>query len=349
MLVVAAMTLGLVAAAGGSDPNALLISAFKSRQAINRGSMSIAVSSRTDRGDESSRKYKVWFDRQRLRIDRMPSSADSPFKPVTLCKNCEKPGYCFIWDQAISTTGQALTPQFQSNRSNDSANMLFDVRLIGLMPTYVDLLYPYNLEALIGSTERVDLSVHNAMLDDAQVAVVSFVYRSGSRPRMQYWICPAKGHAVLKAHCRNEFPDGVFEEQIECRYKQYKTTTIWFPEECVYTRKESGKEIGGERLKISDLSLNEVLPESVFTLANIGLPEGTHIHSRDEGAKAYVFTKGRLDHVSHRGMFLPQPNSVSEADSRGLWLQLACVGFALVLVTSMILYRRAQSGFKPGG
>lgn len=318
---------------------------WNSRRAIH--SISLTVKARTvdDRGGRSETDYSIWTTKNRHRIDKISREGDYVTRTV-LCRNClNLDGHIFCWDQYQDASGKPRdSAQFRPNNKSDYRDHFFDPRMIGTIPTYISLLQHFHLEAEAGGAERGPFSIRSDTIDGTPARVVEFFYTTKSKPKMEYWIVPSRSNAVARITCTNTFKDNdVFVETIANETVLHQPPSIWFPVKCQYQRISNGTHRCGEDLDIQIHSLNEAIPDGVFSVAGMNFPEGRPIHAQD---KTYVVKDGKLTERPARAdnrPVLPTQRFDPQPASQRSYLIYGLIGFAFAAVLSLVFYFRSRS------
>lgn len=328
-------------------PELMIESAFQLRKQIRSLSLTVEVDSLGPRGERDRTLYRTWSRPDKYRID-MHDLNDDKGRRTVVCRNpTDKIGHIFYCEVSGDGADAKYHTTLQGIARSDYANHIFDPRLIGLVSTYTELLPHFNLEAECGRKDRGPLSERDDRIDDRNAKVVYFNFTTKRNPLMEYWLLPAANNALARVKFVDYFKDYDFTEVTDCHLSQYRDTQWWLPTSTKYRRLKNNNEDAGEVTQIQYHSVNEPIPDEVFTLRSIGLPDGLTIYSQGESGKAYVVKNGKLTERSARAdnrPVLPTQCFAPQPVGQRSYLIYGLIGFALAAILSLVFFSAPAPG-----
>ncbi|GIW95692.1 MAG: hypothetical protein KatS3mg110_3733 [Pirellulaceae bacterium] len=222
----------------------------------------------------------------------------------------------------------------------------------GFLREMNDLLDPRRLGLVAGSWLWTALKAHegelftslkrdNAVIRPDQVGGISCwqVAFTCTFPRnivsYRMWIVPEWDWAISRIEA--EFPGGKNEK--EFRYQQHQPSRLWFP---IFAR---GLQWANERLKVVEeleleiKSLNEPLPESIFTPEGWDVPPGTSVIKFPVEQNPVYYVWNGKEVVTQRPGQPYNPRLASTQPPNVSWLPLAIAITLALLGTILILWK----------
>jgi hypothetical protein len=231
-----------------------------------------------DRSLARGRTSTIWSDGKRHRIDvRLRYSADVPFHREVYCRDCEVEGSHVHWSDRDLGGGERIVVGFEDSSRGGTATSfyLIDPRLLGMYPDSSPNLYDKHLESFLGRQDREDVSVEKADWQGRECWLLKYRILQGVGIDARVWVVPEWGPSVVRMEAEWKVPHGHFMDSIECQYRQYEPSMIWYPESCTYRRTKDGEPVEEETVKVLSVSLNEPLDPIAFKLAGMDIPPGT--------------------------------------------------------------------------
>ncbi|HEY2786842.1 MAG TPA: hypothetical protein VGJ05_17915 [Fimbriiglobus sp.] len=118
---------------------------------------------------------------------------------------------------------------------------------------------------------------------------------------------------------------------------------LWFPTKVVSDSTSGGRVTMREEVDLSDISINEKIPASVFTRQGVGIQEGTHL-TLPRGQQSGFWKDGRIQPPSNPG---PHPKDGREpvpvSVSSGIrWPYAALAGGTSLAAVGVLVRRRSK-------
>jgi hypothetical protein len=166
-----------------------------------------------------------------------------------------------------------------------AARSVADIRVLGFVGTGMNYT-PGNYTGFVQHLEdQSDLQMEDDEINGIPCKKISYTYRDPSRSEVitaykRYWIAPEQGYSILRSE--GEPGDKSFFDRTEVTVEKHQKTGLWVPVKSVFERTgiQDGKRFvkWSERLKLEYLSLNENIPEKMFTPETMNIPVGRAVH-----------------------------------------------------------------------
>lgn len=258
--------------------------ALQQRRAITRGTAKFTLTHLIDLGKPSSYRVEgqIWFDGERVRVDRTQFGGvkeASGYRMIE-CRHCEKKGYFLYWDE-LEIPGQVLVVSLKPIRAGDplTNTPLWDLPVLGMVPTMFTTLTNFQLDSVVGNPNREAPTVTSEQYLNELCWRVDY-RRASDQTRVSIWFQPSKGNGVARILSEGKDPDGKpWRADIESDLRKSAGQGIWFPHRCVFTQENDGVLTHKEVVELTDVVLNDPIPEEVFTISGMNIRDGTPISS----------------------------------------------------------------------
>lgn len=342
------VVLGLLSIGDGAPPgqgvadieNAVLAA----RRSIRKGTVTLEADISRDGAPYLLRRTTLWFDydRDRVRSDVVNHWRDEREPPFRFlqCRNCERPNYLVDYKERNSEESvQALklVPMARGNRTQ--LTQIFDPRLLGLAPVDAANLHHHHFESILARPDRENLTLRRDRWKDMDCVIIGF--RTLSRTDIQVWVVPGLGNSVTRVVSQSQTNGNKpYVQSTESEVEPVGRSGIWYPKRCIHERALDGKVIEREVLRVLDVSLNEPVDDSVFTLAGMKIPVNTPIvgETSDGQFRAWSWNGSAVVDSVTPGARKPPAG----ADRRPILL-LAAVAFALVALGAFWAFFRRRN------
>jgi hypothetical protein len=163
-----------------------------------------------------------------------------------------------------------------------------DIRVLGFVTTGMNV-GPYHFTVFIELIPKCDdkniLTMEDDEIDGVKCKKISYVIPSISNPSKissfhRIWIAPEQGYSILRHE--GEPGDHSFLDRTDVTVTKHEKTGLWVPVKSKFERtaEKDGKKFikRSEYLTLEYLSLNENIPDEVFTPAAMNIPAGRSVH-----------------------------------------------------------------------
>lgn len=287
-----------------ADENAesIVDKVIANRMSITSGSAAINIDTShviDDYTRNINYKLKVWFDEQHRREDKLEraekqTSFIAGYERI-LCLNCESPGHL------ISAVRGPVEATFKKMATTDVylKVTLVDLRFLGIYAVH----YPNHgttNENIAGELKKrlmsPDSHKYTVTKSGQLYTVESFFRFTGARQQI---VIDASKNYLVTSIVRDLNAEG---KHIECAFIMSGINEvapgIWYASVINHVQKENGKQTLCEQYTISDLVINKPIPPNIFTLAGIGLADGTSISTPDEHGQDMKIKGGKIVNAS---------------------------------------------------
>lgn len=204
-------------------------------------------------------------------------------------------------------------------------------------------LYTYYIDFCL---DAVQATVKPVVWNDRRCWKVESSSNPNNRQRSvcTYIVAPEMDHSVVsmefKAYYNKETAPGDMSS-VESDVALHEKSGVWFPSQVRYVLVSQGKKVEEEVTHVDVVSLNEPIPERVFSLAGMGVPIGHRVMDlTDESSNAKVWDGEKIVRV--HGL-PPLADGEVTGTSRSPRSRLWCVIIAFFCVcASIILYWRGH-------
>lgn len=224
-------------------------------------------------------RYTVWRQGDRVRTDafKLASSShpDSVARRQIRCRNCERPGYALetmVSANAISPVAyRKIDAQFDADDY-----WRIDWRKLGWLDgdfgVYPEWTPDTSLRAF---RDAPGARVERVQLDG--VPCVRIARTGWQDTKMSCWLRPDQGMNPVKYDSEPADPKTGIRQTTMIDYARDAGTGVWFPKSVAHTRVSGGIVLHDSRMTVEKAEFNRPIPNEVFTLAGLGLKNGTPI------------------------------------------------------------------------
>jgi hypothetical protein len=245
--------------------------------------------------------------------------------------------YDFIAGQDVSVGG------FEKGEFTKNDYFRYPIESLGLLPLdRLNSLYNQShLDEFYTSVFSASPKITREKLGQTDCLVLSTQQKIHPNNESTYkvWISLEQGPSVLQIQKQFGKKTYTRKNQIE----KHIPSGIWFPISSEYTYSENGNLIETEKVEIVIHSLNQRIDPSLFTIAGIGLPEGTKI-LHDPTAKGHTLVVDRDRNITKMAPIpfdikpaMPEPKEPSK-----WWGRVAVAACVLTLIFGFIYLRQRR-------
>ncbi|MCA8991376.1 MAG: hypothetical protein KDA88_05335 [Planctomycetaceae bacterium] len=217
------------------------------------------------RGGRTTLKWKVWQKGDRIRFDRGWATRE---RPAIFVKD-DKHVYCRrLVTRAADNSSR--WGDIEVNPVDWDAGLVFDVRVLGIIPTSPISLYHRTLSAdtVLGKTRLQRTAFEREILNGDEVVRIEM--SSGESSSETIWIDETKGPSVVRVRYRAHYKGQLVEELMQVELQQVGDN--WFPAQLATQRYTGGSPIPKEFVTISNVHLNEEIDDNLFDLEQLPPP-----------------------------------------------------------------------------
>lgn len=230
-------------------------------------------------------KFEIWQDADHYRADIFTEGGNKKQDMAVgrrhvYCKNCERPGHVieYFTDSLVSLSEPGSR---YARELFGKTGQTFDPRYLGYThDTFLNTPRPVtakNLGLAIVSPERTRPTVEAAMVDGEPAWLVKSTWlRSGAIHRI--YILPNKSGSVGLIEGSGKSENYTFRGRYRSELEQDARTGIWFPKKFVREFFENDVLRDLDTVTVHLREFNQPIDPAVFTLAGIGIPDGTEIY-----------------------------------------------------------------------
>lgn len=288
----------------------------------------------------------VWSDGVRSRIDTVsdnPGLGRSAGRRRVECLGCERPGH-FLTYTDLSDHVVAIDSRRPSQHMLNKG-VGVDYRILGYSPSGIGTLHAERLDRYVGGSDRDNLTLTTDICDGSSCDVVRFTRNNGT-VRVSIWYDVERGmHPLRITSEEGPVEKPTYQRELRCGV-QAVSKDVWFPSSVMFTIRINQQVASIEQVDVLHVSINKPMPDSVFQLKGLDLPEDKMVTFEGPGASDYVWRKGKLVPIAEarkeweKSMPAPEPVSLAPAKSPQYWL------YALAAVLAMIATVFARRAFR---
>jgi hypothetical protein len=226
--------------------------------------------------------YEVWVSGDKVRTDSLPSVFEPSPKQVgmrrILCRNCERPGYALSTMRSPSAVS-AVTFDKIDAKFDDTDPHRIDWRALGLycgnIEIYATRPYEGTLRALASRAPKLE-PARDAGIDYLTLTM------NANNSRRTCWLRPDQAFRPTRITTQGGTPPGGNPakrhlQETTAEYTLHKPSGAWLPKTFVHIRKFGDDIQVDQRVELDFRSVNEPIPDKVFTLAGFDLQIGTPV------------------------------------------------------------------------
>jgi hypothetical protein len=251
--------------------------------------LSQATYSKENGPPDDERRTKIWFDGKKLRNDLVYRlSGEKTYHREIHGRHCEREGYLLYYTDEKPPPGVAYGLEFHKiGPDTDPASCpVIDPRLLGLIirPSYN--LPDSHLDEFVRPSDRHPPSIRKTRVNGKELLLVEYTFLSGTRVRE--WIATDRGPSIVRMESEYDKDGKPCIHSLVCDFADAPTAGgYWFPKSCTYHYTIDGK-MGALRevATIDVISLNKPIPPEAFTLAGMGITQGSTITGLPRADKA---------------------------------------------------------------
>ena len=308
-------------------------SILQQRKSLARGRVLFKSTLETLTDGAQTRSYQIWFDKERIRVDRTTEIGPGVTFRQIGCHHCERQDY-FVWfDESPAKAGgiaiQVGPMKGPGGSTRPTWRVMVDPKKIGLVATTVFALAEYESTTVVARGDRKRLRTAAEGEEPKRIWLVTYELDNEIQTKVNYWISEASGYNVVKMTVDSNQWGTIGKSTLECDYKLWGKT--WFPRTTWYREERSGKLVESERVEIQEADFSQPIPPSVFSLSGMDLPKGSR-----------MIDGGYLSEWDGKGIGKtepkPMPDRAPDEPVRSTWLWVGAGCLALVGLGAFCLY-----------
>ena len=244
------------------------------------------------------------------------------------------------WSDKLSNSGGHLSVMLSHGKVAKEANAtkkLPNVLLVGFAPDSFSNYVYYNLESFIGNKGRTEVTLE---IDPANPDVKVVRYLSDNGARVSYKVDMLKGNTPIFLSVDTNSEGKRYLSEVESTLAQDSSSGIWFPSDVHFRQVSADLLDARQDLTVKVHSINRPIDPSVFTLATMGVPEGTTVTQfpSSPGDTGRYFWDG--SEIARRDNLGRVVSTKQESQGRPLvWSILLASGVILTAVAGGVLWR----------
>lgn len=299
----------------------------------------------------SVRKYEIWMDQEHYRADIIKEGEIKPRSDLgrraIYCKNCERPGHFVQWVEGL--TGVDVV-RADSKKAREGFSEAYDPRLLGYVMSPMSSLTgqgggAYNLETELSSPALSARTLESAEHEGKRALVLRSKYLKTGADRA-VWVLPEKGNSIGLIESSLKTNDGVTHgSRLRSDLARDAKSGAWFPKSCVLEWTENGVVTLREVVSVQSVEINQPIDPRTFTLAGIGVPDGTPVLTPESPVIPLEFRNGgigpRIENLNPSEVPAPIPVNPSAVSGGFRWWYAVAAG--LFVAVGVVLLRRAIS------
>ncbi len=233
--------------------------------------------------DNSSYKMKIWFTKDSYRCDLTQFGSTAAFSDIGFnkiqCWNCERPDhYLFALHSPFSAELSKI-----DDRTKFLKTMNVDLRVFGTDATnYPNFGSKFNDVGLEIKNRLLTNNYHNYTLEKDQlrdnVYLIKSVLRTVSAKKTVS-VDAGKNYFINSILVESNRDSTSYETRLSFDNVYEALSGVWYAKDIVFTRSVNNVVVFSEVSSLSDVHLNDPVPSTVFTIAGIGLSDGTLIRT----------------------------------------------------------------------
>lgn len=345
-----AVHLILVASAVGQLPAQVDVAsveraALANRQAVRTAFLSVRCNykSYSKPTDDRRSEATIWMDGDRLRtdhVDHYPGLGEAAGKRYIECFNCERPGHQVSYPELPHVAGR-IEPMISGKPRKAAATI--DPRLFGYVPMDYSTLGHFRLDSYIGRTDRSDPLLTREMLDGVECRVVRYTLVQG-KVRVTTWFDSKRGYIPLRMESTEGNIDHEFRMSVSV-VPQSVGNGLWYPKSVRFTLHQASKLETDETIEMTEVRINQPIPDETFALKGMGIADGTHFSIVGTKEESWVWRNGQLvtgasedaKRVKEHGIPNPEPVPLLPSARPRYWLY--GVGAGLAVGGALLVWR----------
>lgn len=263
----------------------------------------------------------LWLDRPRLRVDEEIEPSESGGKKIrgmtiVQCRGCYSDDTVFEYRERTGSTpgsGEAFLRDVNYEvRQPDGSVMLLRQPptpwLFGFVPAdYVGTPADTALDSYVGRSDRSNVLVDAADLDGRRCWRITYETKNGDfDAQVSIHVAPDEGWSIARISEAFEAKGVKHARMVNCQNANVDGTSLWFPTEMIFERREGDALVSRETVGIDVLAVNSARIAEAFALSAIPiLKEGTLVRRQamrpdpEFPRRGAVWTGGKL--VSDEG------------------------------------------------
>lgn len=225
---------------------------------------------------------RFWLDGNKLRNDEL--TAPHSFQ----CLNCPKDGQFIFFMNIKPDPAHPVVAVELRKITNAGTLNLTDPRVLGLQTVDRGLLWSYKMDSLIGRADRTKATLEKGKWQGHDCYIVRSELSTAPKSKIAWTIVPGMDHSVVRIEAENKTKENKgWSGKCESVMLRYGKPGIWFPKSCVIESSVEGKVEWRDMIEVTDVTLNEALPATAFSLAGMDIPVGALMKDTEAPNKLY--------------------------------------------------------------
>jgi hypothetical protein len=190
------------------------------------------------------------------------------------CVNCEKEGWQIFGTRTKNRAAKHI-PIPKDGENPGPSRPFPNLLTFGFKASQYSMNHHGPFDSIVGSSDQLESTSSYEVISGTNLMKRS--YRKTNDVRMTYWLDPDRNFAPVRILLNSE------NLQIETESSDFQSSKDghFFPRKIISSQSTSGKVDWTETITLTKLILNEPINTNVFTLAGIGLPNGTYVSQPD--------------------------------------------------------------------
>ncbi|CAD7704290.1 unnamed protein product, partial [Ostreobium quekettii] len=220
----------------------------------------------------------IWIDGDRAREDRRLLHAPRADGEVPIVVRCNTPDELLYWktDDVEGKIGMAIHrwqgPELEDARINDVLRFPRDPRFLGVSLLNTGTLTTareWEIGCAPGLANRHKQTVEDVNVSGQELLLIRFETSVGST--IAIWYDREKDGQPVKLTA--DFPKHDLTAEVNVEYQLCDDGVTWLPSKVVSLQELKGEKDWYEESDLEVISVNEPVPDSIFTLSSLDIPE----------------------------------------------------------------------------
>lgn len=228
----------------------------------------------------TERSTDIWFDGDNRRADivRPLQATKGPIVRDLYCMSGDK---VFAWLDAKGGAGSTVVMvRKRSEAVLIPTDGVCDPRLLGLIPvSSANLLY-FNSSTIFGLADRSRSVVEQETRGGKKLVIGR--YKTVDQDEFSVWYSPDQGHAIVRVELVTTQGKSQLIQTVDSDLQYIDSVKMWFPKTCAFKESVGGEVREEEEVQVEMVELGSKLGPEVFTLAGLGIHQGTRVQDAND-------------------------------------------------------------------
>jgi len=220
----------------------------------------------------------------------------------------------------------------------DELQSPLDLRIIGFCPLDTFNSLQFNLESFVASPNRQ--STTTLQIEESGVSMTEVAYQRTGGVTVRIRFRNDLAGALVRISLDEEYLGQPLSDTTDCMDFLAHPSGVSYPQRFLYKRVHGGRVERTEEGRISIQSLNDPIPDSVFSIPGMHLPRGTHVSMIPGEPGGEYYWNGEKLVFSTTGR--PAPTAVRPKGNVFLYLTAAALAIAAAIAAAMSVWRRGR-------